>query len=145
MRRALKQPLVALAMSLFDRGNGIPHDRLSWTIADVESFLDHAGARTSFLFALALTALELLPLVLVRRPSRMSRLKPDVRLHYLEALDRSFLAGVLLLPKAVLSLVYYEHPDALKETGYDETCLLGDLPEGVGLVQIAGRARARGR
>jgi hypothetical protein len=136
------EPLVALALALFDRGPGIPADRLEWALRDIESFLEHAGPRTSFLFGLAVTALEWLPLVFIGRPSRMSRLQADLRLRYLQAVDRSALAGALLLPKAILSLVYFEHPDAVRETGYDGTCLIGDLPRGVNLVRIGEHGEA---
>jgi hypothetical protein len=35
---------------------------------------------------------------------------------------------LLALPKAMLALVYYEHPDALAETGYDGKPLVSAPP-----------------
>jgi hypothetical protein len=137
MRRYVRASLRALALGLFDRGEGIPEARLQWAIDDVESFLAHAGQKTSGLFLLAITLVEWLPFLMVHKLSRMSRMSSQARAEYLEAFDRSPIAIVLVLPKALLSLVYYEHPDALKETGYDGTCMMGELPAGVGLVQLA--------
>lgn len=137
--------LRALALGLFDRGAGIPEARIAWAIDDLESFLRHAGQKTSALFLITTTLVEWLPILFVRRLSRMSRLSSETRRDYLEAFDRSVIAIVLVLPKALLSLVYYEHPDALRETGYDGTCMMGELPQGVGLVQLFARTEARRR
>ncbi len=129
----------ALALGLFDRGDGISDARLDWLEADVAAFLAAAGPKTSFLFGLVLTAIELLPPWFGAGPSRFSRLAPANRLAFLERLDASRLAVLIALPKAVLSLCYYEHPDALRETGYDGGCMVGELPAGTGLVQLGPR------
>jgi hypothetical protein len=136
----LEAPLLALARGLYDRGQGVPEERAAWAVNDLGSFLEHAGRRTSLLLAVATLVLEWCPLFFIGAFSRMSRLSNERLSRYLERFDRSRLALVLMLPKALLSLVYYEHPDAIRETGYDGQCLLGELPKDVGLVQLRKRA-----
>jgi hypothetical protein len=139
----LKAPLKALARGLYDRGEGIPDARLDWAVNDLASFLLHAGPRTSFLLALATLVVEWLPLFYIGRFSRMSRLRKDLLDRYLAKFDQSRLAILLVLPKALLSFVYYEHPDAIRETGYDGQCLIGELPSDVGLVRLPSRSERR--
>jgi hypothetical protein len=128
-------PVRALALALFDRGRGVPEERLAWAAEDLRSFLDHAGPRTSFAYWATLYLVEWMPLLVIGRFARMSRLSTEQRIHYLEAFERSRFAILLVLPKALLALVYYEHPESLRETGYDGGCLMGQVPEGVGLVR----------
>ena len=128
----------ALAVALFDHGEGLPADRLTWLLTDLESFLGHAGPRTRGLFVLVVAVLEWLPLVVLGRATRLSRLSSSARLEFLERLERGPFAILLALPKAAMSLTYYEHPDALKETGYDAQCLHGENPA---LVQLKGERR----
>ncbi len=132
----LEAPLLALARGLYDRGQGVPEARAEWAVNDLASFVQHAGRRTAFLLALTTLVVEWCPLLFIGAFSRMSRLSSDGLARYLERFDRSRLSIVLILPKALLSLVYYEHPEAIRETGYDGQCLLGELPKNVGLVQL---------
>lgn len=125
----------ALALGLFDGGDGIPRERLDWVLQDLEGFLGHAGPRTRGLFVVVMAVIEWLPPLLSLNLRRLSRLGPTERAHFLERLETSRFAILLALPKAALSLTYYEHPEALAETGYDGTCLHGDNPA---LVQLKG-------
>lgn len=134
----LERTVRALAEGLFDRGQGLPADRLTWLLTDLESFLGHAGPRTRGLFVLVVAVLEWLPLLVLGRPTRLSRLPSPARLLFLERLEQGPFAILLALPKAAMSLTYYEHPDALKETGYDAQCLHGENPA---LVQLRGERR----
>src|SRR5437660_10200938 len=93
----LKAPLVALARGLFDRGEGVPDERLDWAVNDLASFLAHAGPRTSFLLALTTAVVEWCPLFFIGHFSRMSRLPSAARSRYLEKFDRSRLAIILVL------------------------------------------------
>ena len=80
-----------------------------------------------------------------KRLGRLSLLAPELQLKALEGLDGSQLAPLLALPKAMLSLVYYEHPDAMAETGYDKRPLiekkLVELPQ----LQVTISERALGK
>jgi hypothetical protein len=133
--------LRALAAGLFDHGAGVDPDRLDWAIVDLAQFLRSAGPRTTFLFRLALFAVTWMPIFFVGRARSLPSLSDETAARYLEALDRSRLGALLLLPKALFSLVYYEHPDSLHEIGFDKSCMMGELPAGVGLVRLAARAK----
>lgn len=139
MLRWLTGAMIAIAYGFFDRGEGIPEDRLRWMIGDVDHFLMKAGWKTRSLFIIDMTAIELLPPLMIGRLCRFSRLKPKDRAKYLKKMDESRFCILLALPKAIQGLCYYEHPDALAETGYDGTCLIGEMPSGVGLVQLPRR------
>ncbi|MCC7386755.1 MAG: hypothetical protein IT384_33275 [Deltaproteobacteria bacterium] len=123
MPRAFRRPAVGLAESLFDRGQGLPPERVRWMLDDLADFLGHAGHKTELFFLITLFLIEYLP-PLFGRFSRMSRLPLPARVAYLERLDRSRLAALIALPKAMLGLIWYEHPESLLETGYDHQPLL---------------------
>ncbi|MFO0724955.1 MAG: hypothetical protein U1E65_14335 [Myxococcota bacterium] len=112
-------PIRALAYALFDRGQGLVPARLDWMIADLSDFLDGAGPKTRWLFIVNLLVLDLLAMVLRKRLKRLRSLSPEEGVAFLEALDESNLAILIALPKAMLSLIYFEHPDAAAETGFD--------------------------
>jgi hypothetical protein len=139
----LRAPARAFAEVMFDRGGGVPADRLDWTERELDAMLAAAGGRTRLAFGAVMIALELLPALFSGGPSRFSRLAPPARLAYLERIDASGLAILLALPKALLGLTYYEHPDALAETGYDGGCLRGESPAAP-LVALGARRAAGG-
>ena len=91
---------------------------------NASDFLDKAGPKTRTLFLLVLLLIEVLPLFIIGSPRRMSSLNPDDRERFLQKLDASFLAALIALPKAILGLVYFEHPDVEQEIGYDATPLV---------------------
>ena len=71
---------------------------------------------------LLVTALEWLPLFVVGRPSRMSRLPIEERVRYLEALEEHRYAPFVMLliaTKVPMLMSAFESGDALKLTGYD--------------------------
>lgn len=121
--RLAHAPARALAVSLFDAGRGIPAARLDWLLADVDDFTGRAGAKARTGFLATLLILEWIPL-LFGVFGRMSRLAPEARVRYLERVDRSGLAALIAVPKAVLGLCYYEHPDVLAELGFDDRPLV---------------------
>lgn len=137
MRRFEEACLRTLAAQIFDDGRGIDPERIAWAIGDLELFLRGAGPRTSFLFRVALYVVAWMPLFFVARLGPLHRLDKDTAALYLDRFDRSSLSPLLLLPKAVFSLVYFEHPDSLREIGFDNSCMMGEMPENVGLVQIS--------
>lgn len=109
----------ALAACLFDHGQGVPADRLRFALVDVDDFTRRAGWKTRLAFLASLLLLEWLWPLAFGFFGRFSRLALERRLHLLERIEDTQLAPLLVLPKAMLCLVYFEHPDALKEIGYD--------------------------
>jgi hypothetical protein len=113
-----------LARALFDRGGGIPADRLEWMIQDLGDLMVGAGPKTRTAFLLNILVLDLLAPLLRRKLGRLRSLSTEDTVALLEQLDESDLAILLPLPKAMLALIYYEHHEAIRETGYDALPLI---------------------
>ncbi len=91
-------------------------------MAELEDFLARAGARTRFLYGAAVLALTVLaPLVIGRLPP-LGRLPVRERARALSVLEHSRFGAPVLAVKALLCVLYYEHPDAAREVGFDGEC-----------------------
>jgi hypothetical protein len=64
----------------------------------------------------------LAPLMIRRFGSLAAMSLPD-RIRALERFEGSALSPALLAVKALLSVHYYEHPDAAREVGFDGACM----------------------
>lgn len=114
----------AFAEALFSRdGTAPPGERIAWLVDDVDDFVSHLNLRAALLFRLCLFVVSVVAPVLKGRPKRLSALSMNDRLEALEALERSPASLALFGARAILSLCYYEHPDAAREIGWDRTCL----------------------
>jgi len=114
----------AFGEAVFARHDGPPPDeRLRWLVDDVDDFVAHLNTRSYLLFRLCLFVVTWLAPLLVFRFSRLAALTLETRLEALEALERSPAALALFGARAIVSLVYYEHPDAAREIGWDQKCL----------------------
>jgi hypothetical protein len=116
-----------VAATLFQPALGvaIPDERLQWMSSELRDYARCAGPRTSNGVSAIFLALQLLPLFVIGKFSRFTRLAPVDRTRYLEKIERSrILAPLLATTKIVLSLIYFEHPDVLREAGVTSTCLL---------------------
>jgi hypothetical protein len=114
----------ALAEAIFSTESGAPPAaRLDWLMGELDDFLGRVGTRGRVLLLLSFFAVSwLAPLVALRlRPLRSLPLA--ARVDALERLERSRIAMPLLATKAILSVLYYEHPDAAREIGFDGACL----------------------
>ncbi len=121
--------IIAEAMFSGDSGPP-PADRLDWLVADHEDYLWHAGPRTRLVYRFALfVVMWLAPLLVWRKP--LSWQSGPARVQTLQRIEGSAAALLWLLVKTGLCIIYFEHPDAERETGYDGACLLptsGDSP-----------------
>ncbi len=115
---------VALAGTLFARDDGPPPvDRLTWLGDDLDHFFAHAGARSRSVFLLCITVIDLLAPLLIGRLGRFSSLALDDRASALTRFEASPLALAFFGAKAALCIVWYEHPAAAREVGFDGLCL----------------------
>jgi hypothetical protein len=112
---------VAEALFLTEQGPP-PADRLDWLELEVEDFLARAGTRSRFIVSLALFAVVFLAPLLSGRLISFSRLGVEERANALARLEDTFGAPVLAV-KAMLCVIYYEHPDAARFVGFDGECL----------------------
>jgi hypothetical protein len=110
--------LRALAEALFCGPDGPPPAaRLDWVCNDAMDVFQRADTGIRLILRLALLGVSLLAPLYVGRLTLMRRLPLELRIRALSRLERSWLAGPLLIFKALLSLIYYEHPDAEREVG----------------------------
>jgi len=116
--------LQAIAEAIFATEAGPPPPaRIRWLCAEMDDLLNHAGptART-FLRAATLAVAAAMP-VFGRRPLPIERMSLAARIKALDRLEHSFAVAPLLAVKAVLCILYYEHPDAAREVGFDGGCM----------------------
>jgi len=114
----------AFGEALFTRDEGSPpEDRMRWFVDDLDDFCAHLNLRARLLFRACLfTATWLAPLA-IGRLGALASLSPTDRIAALDALERTPASLALFGARAIVSLVYYEHPDAARELGWDRQCL----------------------
>lgn len=107
---------VAEALFVTERGGG---DRVGWLLVELEDFLSRCGTKSRLVFRACLLAVSLLGPLVAGRLSRLRTIERPRRARALARLERSPLAMPLLAVKAILCLLYYEHPDVVRELGLD--------------------------
>lgn len=115
----------ALTATLFDDGSGIPVERLDYAMTELVGYAARVGRVTRLALAFALWVMQLAPFFLFGIFRRFTGASAEIRLRCLRKLEGSRLGLVVVLLKTVLSMIYFEHPDALASTGYDAQGLLG--------------------
>jgi hypothetical protein len=117
--RGWQRDVHALAAAIFD---GADEERLRWVCADLADFLEHAGGRARLVFhACRLVTSWIGPLASGTLPP-LRRLSLARRVRVLERLERGPLSMTVLGVKAMLSLVWYEHPRSARDIGFDGDC-----------------------
>jgi len=124
-----QRALRALIEAVFARkaGDGVappPEPRITWVCNEIDDFLSRVTTRSRLVVLLSLFAVSVIAPLLARRFGGLASLALDDRIHALELFEKSPLAPALLAVKALVSLHYYEHPDAAREVGFDGACLL---------------------
>ena len=104
-----------------------PADRITWLVNELEDFLARAGARTRFVIGLAMLAVAVLAPLASFRLRSLASMDVEERARVLERLENVFGPPVLAV-KALLCVLYYEHPDAQRHIGFDTECHLPLAP-----------------
>lgn len=109
-----------IAEALFHDGDAPPPaERIAWLEGDVRDFLGRATGRARLMFRLCVFVIVWLgPLWALSLPP-LTRRSIASRIAVLERLERSPLGFAFFGAKALLCLMYYEHPDAARELGFD--------------------------
>jgi hypothetical protein len=112
-----------VAEALFSTRAPPPPARLDFLCNDLADFLHHAGSYARFVVvgSLLLTV-WLLPLWVRRWP--LAWVRWETRTETLQRIERSALGFAFLPAKAILCLIYFEHPDAGALLGFDSKCLV---------------------
>ncbi|CAN5924299.1 hypothetical protein BH11MYX4_BH11MYX4_04380 [soil metagenome] len=105
-----------------------PAERVTWVTREIDDFLARATTRSYAIVLLSLVVVNVVAPLLSRRFGSLAGLSPRQRVHALERFEKSGFAPALLAVKALLSVHYYEHPDAAREVGYDGACLVPSAP-----------------
>jgi hypothetical protein len=122
--RATLSALVAIAEAVFARdGKPPPADRVAWIQREAEDFLARAGIRSRLMFSFMIWLTTLLAPLISGRFRALYSLPVGDRVRALSRLEARF-GEPLLAVKAILCLIYYEHPDAARDVGFDGECLL---------------------
>jgi hypothetical protein len=126
--------LRSIAEALFwDGREPVPAERLDWMLVELEDYLAATTGMTRTVVYIALTFIQVSPPFSIWKPRFMTACSIQERLVCLERLEKSpivFSTLLAVLTKAVLSTIYFEHPDAMRESGFDGTCARGVRTDG---------------
>lgn len=116
----------AVAEALFANEDG-PADpaRIEWVAAELMDFMARATGRARLLLTLSLFALSWVAPLFVWSIGPLAALELDKRATALERVEKSVLGPASLASKAMLGLLWFEHPDTQRETRTEVTCLHG--------------------
>ncbi len=117
--------LRAIAEALFADDHGPPDpSRVAWVCADFRDFASRATGRGRFVLVLSVWVLTWIAPLFVWRFGPLAALDVELRAEALERVERSGLLGfAALAPKAMLCLMWFEHPDTQRETHTEVSCL----------------------
>lgn len=106
-----------------------PGSRLRWMCHDLEDLLRRIRGRGTFLFHLCLWLVSTLAPLLVLRPMPLRALPIALRARALERYERSPLGLTLFVLKAMMCIVWFEHPESAREVGFDGRALVDVVPQ----------------
>lgn len=119
----------ALAEALFATDAGAPpSERMTWLCAELDDFFARVGAKSRVVFVLSLFVVGVVAPILIGRFRPLRALPLDERTRALDKMEQGHLSLPLLALKAMLCVLYYEHPDAAREIGFDGRCTLQVVP-----------------
>jgi len=108
----------AIAEAVFSPGDGpLDPERATWLQNDLDDFLAHAGTGARRIFRLCAFAITFVGPLFAGKFTPLYSLPVPERLRVLERVEKSVMAPALLAIKAMLCIVYFEHPDAVRDIG----------------------------
>jgi hypothetical protein len=115
---------LAIGSAVFGRGQSPPPpERLDYLGREFEDFLVRSGPRARAMLTVMVWLVALLSPLCIGKLGTLAALSQADRVRALDRLERRF-GEPLVAVKAILCLIYYEHPDAAREIGFDGECLL---------------------
>ena len=104
-----------IAEALFADDGEANAARLDWLIRDLDDFLNRAGARPRLVFALCVAVLSLFAPLWIGRFTTLSDLPLAERSRALHKAEGGLLGPPALAAKAILCILWFEHPDVDRE------------------------------
>jgi hypothetical protein len=130
-----------IAEALFHDGERPPPaERLAWMEADLADHVGRAGPRAVLVFRLLVFVTSWVAPLFTGALPPLARLPVERRVEVLARVERSPFSLAFLAVKALLCIVYYEHPDAAREMGFDgHPSFVADLPGHVRPLRVKKR------
>lgn len=122
-----ERAIALFAETLFSTESGLPpRDRIDGVVESASALLAATTVRSRLMFQVCLFAmLWVAPLFIYRAPG-LGRLPLGQRVAALTAMEHSPTGAAMVLAiKAVLCMLWYEHPEAAAEVGADPPCVPG--------------------
>lgn len=122
--RPLRPATRAFAEALFFTDAGAPDPkRIDWLLDELDDYLARSGTRAQLVFQGAITALQTLAPLSDGKPVPLTMLSPEARAKAIEKFEETALGLAVLGAKAMLCLIWYEHPEVRADIGIDGGCL----------------------
>jgi hypothetical protein len=119
------------AEALFSTEEGPPDPaRVQWLIDDLRDFLGRAGGNARLVLWACLLACNWLAPLFIRRLPTLAELTPEDRAHALDRVEQTSFGPIALGPKAILCMLWFEHPDTQRETRTEPSCMLPVIDQG---------------
>jgi len=136
-----RSTLRQVAAALFRPAGGVVEaERLDWLVTELPAYARSLTLLSSLALHGALLAARLAPVLTGRGLRTLDGCDADEREAALHALEAGPLGLSMVLLKVTCTLVYFEHPGALRETGYDAIGRLGPAFPDSGASPIESRA-----
>ncbi len=120
----VKRAARVVAEALFSTEAGPPDaERLDWVAQDLMEFMARSPGRARMILRLALWALTFLTPLFVFAPVPLGWLAVPTRVKALERMEHSVLGPAALAVKAMLCMLWFEHPTTRVETNTPVSCL----------------------
>ena len=126
--RHVERAARAVAEALFatEAGEAPDAERLDWVARDLMDFMARSSGRAYLILRAALFALTFIAPLFVFMPVPLTWLSLRRRVHALERMEASPLGPAALAVKAILCMLWFEHPVTRVETNTPATCLKGE-------------------
>ena len=100
-----------------------PSHRMDWLQGELDQLLCRASWRSGGVYKLLLLLVCFVAPLHLKMPLPLWRLDLPERVQALRRMERGPLASVVLAAKAIICLIYYEHPEVAYESGYSGGCM----------------------
>lgn len=99
-----------------------PRDRMDWLMGELDDLLTRAGWRSAGFYKFGLTLVSYLAPLFIFKLRPLWKLPLEERLRALRKMEATPAAALVLGCKTMVCIMYYEHPDVLREAGYLPGC-----------------------